>query len=226
MLIQRPPNVSQFPAARKDYPRFLWSLIEASSFQSVRVFESGAWFAPSHDRFRPRSTHRGAKMRRDYVGLASIFLRLAMAPDAMIGSSEIGCQDQGGNAIKTITGRIVRSDNLLFLAEEGSIRSYMLADATHLRVYGGKKVRISGALESPNVIVVRTSMRLIRRQIPLLIRRYSLKAGLQMTTVDGPRREPIRAMSEMRTRQMTSLTARIVGGRLRFPEASRGSMNL
>ena len=34
-------------------------------------------------------------MHRDYVGLASIFLRLAMAPDAMIGSSEIGCQDQG-----------------------------------------------------------------------------------------------------------------------------------
>jgi hypothetical protein len=95
-------------------------------------------------------------MHRDYVGLASIFLRLAMAPDAMIGSSEIGCQDQGRNVIKTITGRIVRSDDLLFLAEEGSIRTYMLADATHLRVYEGKKVRISGALESPHVIVVRT----------------------------------------------------------------------
>jgi hypothetical protein len=95
-------------------------------------------------------------MRRDYVGLASIFLRLAMAPDTMIGSSEIGCQDQGGSAIKTITGRIVRSDDLLFLAEEGSIRTYMLADASRLRVYEGKKVRISGALESPNVIVVRT----------------------------------------------------------------------
>jgi hypothetical protein len=91
-------------------------------------------------------------MRRDYVGLASIFLRLAMAPDAMIG---IGCQDQGGNAIKTIIGRILRSDDLLFLAEEGSIRTYMLADATHLRAYEGKKVRISGALESPNVIAVR-----------------------------------------------------------------------
>ncbi len=96
-------------------------------------------------------------MRRDYVGLASIFLRLAMAPDAMIGSSEIGCQDQGGNAIKTITGRIVRSDDLLFLAEEeGSVRTYMLVNAIHLRSYEGKKVRISGALESPHVIVVRT----------------------------------------------------------------------
>ena len=96
-------------------------------------------------------------MHRDYVGLASIFLRLAMAPDAMIGSSEIGCQDEARrNAIKTITGRILRSDDLLFLAEEGSIRTYMLADATHLRAYEGKKVRISGALESPNVIVVRT----------------------------------------------------------------------
>jgi hypothetical protein len=96
-------------------------------------------------------------MHRDYVGLASIFLRLAMAPDAMIGSSEIGCQDQGGrNAIKTITGRIVRSDDLLFLAEEGCIRAYMLAGASHVSAYEGKKVRISGALESPLVIVVRT----------------------------------------------------------------------
>ena len=96
-------------------------------------------------------------MRRDYVGLASIFLRLAMAPDVMIGSSEIGCHDEARrNAIKTITGRIVRSDNLLFLAEEGSIRTYRLADASRLRAYEGKKVRISGALESPNIIVVRT----------------------------------------------------------------------
>ncbi len=109
------------------------------------------------DRFRPRSTHRGAKMRRDYVGLASIFLRLAMAPDTVLESSDIGCQDQAGrNAIKTITGRILRSDDLLFLAEEGSIRTYMLADASRLRAYEGKKVRISGALESPHVIVVRT----------------------------------------------------------------------
>ena len=58
-------------------------------------------------------------MQRDYVGLASIFLRLAMAPEAMVGSSDIGCQDEARNAIKTITGRIV---------------------------YEGKKVRISGAV--------------------------------------------------------------------------------
>jgi hypothetical protein len=94
-------------------------------------------------------------MQRDYVGLASIFLRLAMAPDAVVGSSNIGCQDEARNAIK-ITGRIVRSHDLLFLAEEGSTRTYMLADASRLRAYEGKKVRISGALDSPNVIVVRT----------------------------------------------------------------------
>jgi hypothetical protein len=96
-------------------------------------------------------------MRRDYVGLASIFLRLAMAPDAMLETSDIGGQDEARrNAIKTITGRIVRNDDLLFLAEEGSIGTYILANATHLRVYEGKKVRISGALDSPHVIVVRT----------------------------------------------------------------------
>jgi hypothetical protein len=96
-------------------------------------------------------------MRRDYVGLASSFLRLAMAPEAMVGSSEIKCEDNAGrNASKSITGRIVRSNDLLFLAEEGSIRTYMLAGATQLRVYEGKKVRISGVLDSPHVIVVRT----------------------------------------------------------------------
>jgi hypothetical protein len=96
-------------------------------------------------------------MRRDYVDLASIFLRLAMAPDAMVGSNDIRCPGKAGqNAIKMITGTIVRSDDLLFLAEEGSIRTYMLAGASHARAYEGKKVRISGALESPHVIVVRT----------------------------------------------------------------------
>jgi hypothetical protein len=75
----------------------------------------------------------------------------------MVGSNGIGRQDEASrNAIRTITGRIVRSDDLFFLAEEGSIRSYMLADASHVRVHEGKKVRISGVLESPHVIVVRT----------------------------------------------------------------------
>jgi hypothetical protein len=56
-------------------------------------------------------------MRRDYVGLASIFLRLAMVPDAMFGSSDLRSQDEAGrNAIKNITGRILRSGDLLFLA--------------------------------------------------------------------------------------------------------------
>jgi hypothetical protein len=96
-------------------------------------------------------------MRKDYVALASILLRLAMAPAAMVGSSDIRRQDETSrNAIRTITGRIVRSLGLLYLAEEGSMRAYLLADASYLRFYEGKKVRISGALESPHVIVVRT----------------------------------------------------------------------
>ena len=96
-------------------------------------------------------------MRRDYAGLASILLRLAMVPAAMVGSSDTRRQDEASrNTIRTITGRILRNDDLLFLAEEGSIRTYMLLDACHLGVYEGKKVKISGALESPHVIVVRT----------------------------------------------------------------------
>ena len=50
----------------------------------------------------------------------------------------------------------VRSDDLVFLAEEGSMRTYMLAGASRLRAHEGKRVRISGALDSPHVIVSRT----------------------------------------------------------------------
>jgi hypothetical protein len=46
------------------------------------------------------------------------------------------------------------SHGVFFLAEEGSIRTYMLAGASQLRAYEGKKVRILGALESPYVIAV------------------------------------------------------------------------
>jgi hypothetical protein len=96
-------------------------------------------------------------MHREYVGLASIFLRLAMVPDALFDSSYVRSPDEAKrNAIKNITGRILRSGDLLFLAQEGSLRTYMLADATRVRVYEGKKVRISGTLESPHVILVRT----------------------------------------------------------------------
>ena len=96
-------------------------------------------------------------MRRDYVGLASIFLRLAMAPETTVESGDRNRQNEGGgNAIRTITGRIVKRDDSLVLAEEGSSRTYMAAGVTHLRTYEGKKVRISGALESSHVITVRT----------------------------------------------------------------------
>jgi hypothetical protein len=96
-------------------------------------------------------------MHRDYVGLASIFLLLAMAPDAMVESSDIGCQDEARrNAIKTITGRIVRSDNLLSSWKKEASALTGWRNASRLRAYEGKKVRISGALESPHVIVVRT----------------------------------------------------------------------
>jgi hypothetical protein len=44
----------------------------------------------------------------------------------------------------------------IFLAPSYGTRRHGWADAIHLRAYEGKKVRISGALESPHVIVVRT----------------------------------------------------------------------
>jgi hypothetical protein len=94
-------------------------------------------------------------MRRDYSSYASVLLRLAMTTGAPAGNSNIRRPEEASrNAIRSVTGRIVRSHDVLFLAEEGSIRTYMLAGASQLRVYEGKKVRILGALESPYVIAV------------------------------------------------------------------------
>jgi hypothetical protein len=71
-------------------------------------------------------------MRKDYVGLAAMLLRLAMAPDAMVRSSDIKCQGKAGqNAIKMITGTIVRSDDLLSLQKkEASALTCWRAQAT------------------------------------------------------------------------------------------------
>jgi len=45
-------------------------------------------------------------MRKDYVALASILLRLAMAPAAMVGSRDSRRQDETSrNAIGTIAGK-------------------------------------------------------------------------------------------------------------------------
>jgi hypothetical protein len=75
-------------------------------------------------------------MRRDYSSYASVFLRLAMTPAAPVGNSEIRKPEEASrNSIRRITGRIVRSHDVLFLAEEGSIRTYMLVGASQLRVY-------------------------------------------------------------------------------------------
>jgi hypothetical protein len=94
-------------------------------------------------------------MRRDYSGYASVLLRLAMTPAAAVGNSDIRRQEEASrNVIRPITGRIVRSHDELYLAEEGSIRTYMLAGASQLTAYEGKKVRILGVLESSYVIAV------------------------------------------------------------------------
>jgi hypothetical protein len=78
-----------------------------------------------------------------------------MTPADPVGNSDIRPQERvSRNAIRPITGRIVRNHDVFFLEEEGSIRTYILTGASQLRAYEGKKVRILGALESPYVIAV------------------------------------------------------------------------
>jgi len=86
-------------------------------------------------------------MHRDYVGLVLMLLRLAMAPHAMFGNSDIRREDEAGrNLINSITGAIVKSDHLLFLAEEGCIRTDSTSVASHK--LGLAQIKVRGPFRS------------------------------------------------------------------------------
>jgi hypothetical protein len=95
------------------------------------------------------------RQERDYVGLASILLRLAAA-DPASEAAVIRGHDAGSDAFKVIVGTIVNNHESYFLVEESSPHAYRLANASRARSFAGKKVRVRGALQTPHILNVET----------------------------------------------------------------------
>jgi hypothetical protein len=55
-----------------------------------------------------------------------------------------------------VVGRIVDCDQMFFLAEESTPHAYILTNIPRLKRFLGRKVRITGALQSPHVLDVET----------------------------------------------------------------------
>ena len=98
------------------------------------------------------------RRERDYVGLASILLRLAAAHPPSPASEAVVTHghDARSGAFKVIVGTIVNNHESYFLVEESSSHAYRLTNATRATSFAEKKVRVTGALETPHILSVET----------------------------------------------------------------------
>src|SRR5258708_11264306 len=102
---------------------------------------------------------QGRNMRRvrDYRDLASVFLHLASAPPRMAENLAQGCpnaSDDKGHRV--VVGTIVDCNQIFFLTEELSPHAYVLTNIARVKTFLGRKVRITGALQSPHELTVET----------------------------------------------------------------------
>ncbi len=98
-------------------------------------------------------------MRReqDYRNLASVLLQLAKAPLRTAENWAEGCpnaSDDEGHRV--VVGTIVNCDQMFFLTEESSPHAYVLTNIARVKTFLGRKVRITGALQSPHALTVET----------------------------------------------------------------------
>ncbi len=99
------------------------------------------------------------KRERDYRDLASVLLQLATGPPrmAMAENWAEGCpkaSDDEGHRV--VVGTIVDCNQMFFLTEESSPHAYVLTNIARVKTFLGRKVRITGALQSPHVLTVET----------------------------------------------------------------------
>jgi hypothetical protein len=92
------------------------------------------------------------RRERDYRNLASIFLRLAMAPPRLAE----GCPNASDEGHRVVVGTIVDCNQMFFLTEESSPHAYILTNIARVKTFLGRKVRITGALLSSHVLTVET----------------------------------------------------------------------
>ena len=97
------------------------------------------------------------RRERDYLNLASVLLQLATASPRMAENWVEGCpnaSDDEGHRV--VVGTIVDCNQMFFLTEESSPHAYVLTNSARVKTFLGRKVRITGALQSPHVLTVET----------------------------------------------------------------------
>ena len=97
------------------------------------------------------------RRERDYRNLASILLQLATAPPWMAENWAEGCPNTSdGEGHRVVVGTIVDCNQMFFLTEESSPHAYILTNIARVKTFLGRKVRITGALQSPHALTVET----------------------------------------------------------------------
>ena len=98
------------------------------------------------------------RRERDYRNLASVLLQLSAAPPRMAENWSEGCANAAsdGEGHRVVVGRIVDCGQMFFLTEESSPHAYILTNIASVKAFLGRKVRITGALQSPHVLTVET----------------------------------------------------------------------
>jgi hypothetical protein len=95
------------------------------------------------------------RRERDYRDLASVYL--AAATPRMAENLAQGCPNASDNeGHKVVVGTIVDCNQMFFLTEESSPHAYALTNVARVKTFLGRKVRVTGALQSPHVLTVET----------------------------------------------------------------------
>ena len=96
------------------------------------------------------------RTERDYRNLASVLLQLATAPARMADCAE-GCSNASdGEGHRDVVGTIVDCNQMFFLTEESSPHAYILTNISRVKKFLGRKVRVTGTLQSPHALAVET----------------------------------------------------------------------
>lgn len=116
----------------------------------------------SKDGFCPRPSRLKMKTGRDYRSLACVLLRLATAPSRMVQdwSERHANAASHGEGQRAVVGTVVDCNQMFFLTEESSPHAFLLTNPARMKTFLGRKVRITGALQSPHILSVETVIEL------------------------------------------------------------------
>jgi hypothetical protein len=95
------------------------------------------------------------RRERDYRDLASVYLATAL-PRMAENLAQGGPNASGDEGHKVVVGTIVDCNQMFFLTEELSPHAYALTNIARVKTFLGRKVRVTGALQSPHVLTVET----------------------------------------------------------------------